>query len=380
MKMLLKKGHEITLIAPSTYVTCDSETNLNGSRLKPAFTAIPRQLAQRSKLAAMLVATVGYISVFIKGLRVSKTDGPFDAIMVQYHAFHFASLTSYFLTLILRLPLVVKIHDLVPGSPARKKLELFYASVLSKMNRVSLVHASHILSLSNELTEILTKIFRLDVSKISVLPNTVDLSFSPSSEEVEELRSKLKLGEKKIVFFMASAFEDRGLDVLFRALQLIQDESVVLVVVGRCDKKYKELAQQLRVERKVVFVGGIDHKLVPTYIHAADVCVGPLISRLMWYGLIPRKALECMACGKPVIIAEGTVPKDLAINGVSAVTLKPANEAQIASAIMSLVSDSSLATKIGRGALSIVSERYSTEKLADKLHTILALSMREKNK
>lgn len=381
IRMLLQKGHKVTLISPSTNTAAILSTNLptNKLKLRPAFTGIPRWFVEQSKLAAMIVATAGYISVFINGLRISKREGPFNVILVQYHPFHLASLTSYLLSLIVNAPLIVKIHDIIPDSPTQKRLEVIYDTIVSKINRISLAHATRILSLSTEVIEILTNIFRLGASKISVLPNSVDLSFFSSTGDVKELRNGLKLNEKKIVLFMANVFEDRGLDILLRALQLIHDESTVLVIVGPCNEKYKRLAEQFRVKDKVIFVGRIDHRLVPTYIHMADVCVGPLISRLLWYGLIPRKVIECMACGRPVIVARSAVPKDLAIDGVSAVLVDSANAVQVASAITSLTSHSSLRMRIGREALRIVSERYSTEKLADRLNGILITSIREKN-
>lgn len=379
IKMLLQKGHKVILVAPSTYMAADSVAchHLNGLKLKPAITAIPRHVVNQSKFVSMLIATLGYISVFIAGLRCWKRDGPFAAIIVQYHAFHFASLTSFFLSLVIKAPFIVKIHDVIPGSPTNNRLEVIYDKVLSEINRVCLARASSILSLSTEVTHLLIKNFRLEASKIVVLPNAVDLNFCVSGKQVAELRNSLKLGGKKIVLFMASAFEDRGLDVLLRALQLVRDESVVLVVVGPCNQKYRKIAKQLHLNDKVVFVGGISHKLVPVYIHMANVCVGPLISRLMWYGLIPRKALECMACGKPVIVARGAVPKDLALDKVSAILVDSANYVQVASAITLLLSDGSLSKKIGKEALRIVSERYSTEKLADKLDEILAFSSKD---
>lgn len=379
IKMLLKKGHEVTLIAPSTFVTGRSETNYIGIKLRPAFTVIPRWLAKRSKLAAVLVATAGYISVFITGLRVSKKEGSFQAVIAQYHAFHLASFTSYLLSLTMNTPFIVKVHDIVPGSPTHRRLELLYGTVLSKINRIILSRASRILLSSTELIEVLTRVFKLNTSKVAVLPNSVDLNLFSSTECVRELRGILKFNEKKVVMFMASAFEDRGLDILLRALKLVRDKRVALLVVGPCDEKYKEIAQQLHIDDKTIFTGKVDYRLVPMYVQAADVCVGPLIRRLMWYGLIPRKVIEYMACGKPVIVARGTVSKDLAIHEVSAIVLDSADEVLVASAITSLVTDDSLSTKIGKEALRVVSEKYSTEKLADKLDDILVFSVRERN-
>lgn len=373
IRMLLQNGHKVALISPSTYVADDLSAyqHCDGLKVIRAFTAIPKHMAQRSKLASMLTATLAYISVFVTGLRFSKTDGSIDAIIVQYHPFHLASLTSYLLSVIIKTPLIVKIHDIVPGSPAKKKLEVAYGVTLSKVNNMALVHASAVLSHSKEVSKILVQLFGVEAGKIEVFPNTVDLNRFSSAENADQLRTRLGLDEKKVVLFLGSAFENKGLDVLLRALHIIEDERVILVVVGPRDKRYMELARRLHINHRVVFLGEVDHRFVPRHIHMADVCIGSLIARLMWYGLIPRKVIECMACGKPVIVARGAVPKDLVEDGVSGVFVDSANEVEVASKIVSLMNDSGLRRVIGAEARRVIAERYSTGKLADKLDKIL---------
>lgn len=373
IKMLLQKGHKVTLIAPSTYVANDprAHQHLDGLTIKRAYTAIPRRVAHRSKLGSTLTATLGYISVFITGLRLSQKEGPFNAIVVQYHPFHLASLTSYLLSMVVKMPLIVNIHDLVPGSPARKKSELIYGAMMSKINRAGLAHASYVLSPGSEASQILVQLFGVEADRIEVLPNTVDLKLFSSSRHANELRSSFGLNGKKIVLFIGGAFEDKGLDVVLRALPLIEDERIVSVVVGPCDRKYMKLAQRLQISHKVVFLGEVSHKSIPKYIHMADVCAGSLICRLMWYGMVPRKVIEYMACGKPVIVARGAVPNDLVKDGVSGVLVESASEVEVASKIVSLMNDSALRRFIGEQARRVIAERYSTEKLADKLDEIL---------
>lgn len=377
IKMLLQKGHKVALVVPSTYVADDPSVSqpLDGLTVKRAFTAITKRIALRSKLASMVTATLGYIGVFITGLRVSKKEGPFNAIVVQYHPFHLASLTSYILSMVIRVPLIVNIHDLVPGSPARKKSELIYSTMMSKINRAGLVHARYVLSHGSEASKILVQLFGVKARRIEVLPNTVDLKLFSSSMHVNELRSSFGLDGKKIILFIGGAFEDKGLDVVLRALPLIEDERIVSVVVGPCDRKYIELAQRLQINHKVVFLGEVNHESIPKYIHMADVCAGSLICRLMWYGMVPRKVIEYMACSKPVVVARGAVPNDLVEDGVSGVLVESGNEVEVASKIVSLVNDSALRRSIGEQARRIIAERYSTEKLADKLDEILKNSM-----
>lgn len=374
LKMLLRKGHEVTLIAASTYRADNSGMHeYNGLRIKFAFTAIPGWFAQRSKLASMLVSTMGYVSVFVTALKSLKRDGAFDAIIAQHHPYHLASLTSYLLSILLKIPLVIKIHDIIPSSPTKNKIETFYSTLLSNMSRVAFAHADRILCSSTEMAKIVTEL-RLSDSGLVVFPNTVDLRLFSSSQRAKHLRDRLKLTERKIVLFMASVFKTRGLDVLLRALRVIEDERIVLIVVGPCGKKYLEFAQHLQVRDKVVFTGQVDHDLIPAYIHMADVCVGPLIARPYTYGMVPRKVIEYMASGKPVIVARGAVTEDLAVNGLSAIVVDSDNEVEVAHAIILLMNDGKLSKTIGKRAERIIAERFSTEKLADTLDKLMRLT------
>jgi len=373
IKMLLQRGHKVTLVAPSTYLASASSAVQHGNRikLKPAFTAIPRRIARRSKFISMLISTIGYISVFNTAMKTSKREGPFNLIISQHHAFHLASSTSLLLSKILRVPLVVKLHGIVPGSPSGNRLEYIYCSFLSKLNRVALSGAARVLPLSTEWSKVLTSMVRLEPSRIVVFPSTVDLTSFRLCQYAKELRNRLGLDDKGIVLFIASAFEDRGLDVLLRAMRILKDKDVVLLVVGPYDEKYAELAQRFGVSNKVVFLGEVKHELIPSIIHMADVCVGPLIARSIWYGDVPTKVIEYMACGKPVIAAKGSVTKDLIEDGISGVLVSSKNEEEIAAAIVSLMDNASLSKLIGEEARNIITERFSNERLADRLENIL---------
>jgi glycosyltransferase involved in cell wall biosynthesis len=376
MKMLLQKGHEVILLAPSTFMKKRLNINrgFDGLKLKAVSTIISNEVARRSKLASMLVATFGHLILFVTGLTTLKREGPFNLIITQYHTLHLAPLASFFLSIFMKTPLIVKIHDLVPGSPRKRRLEYIYSMSLSKINTVALTHAKRILSLSSEINEILTRSIGLEPTKVVVLPNTVDLTFSYPDGHVKEIRNRLGLDGKKIVFFMGSSFEDRGLDVLLKAMSIIEDEHIVLVVVGPYDREHINLARQLNVHNNVIFTGPVSHELVPLYIRMADVCVGPLIARSYTYGVIPRKVIECMACGRPVIVADGSVTRDLALDRVSVLFVNSNNESEVASAIKLLTEDISLASGISEGAQRLIAERYSTEKLTSRLDKVIVVS------
>lgn len=371
VKMLLQKGHKVTLVAPHTHMKGSSVDNYAGLQLKSSFFSIPSRIVRKSKLISMFNATLGCIALFFSVLKIVRREKSFDLAIAQYHVFHLVPLAAYFVCRLTGMPLVIKIHDVIPGSPGKKKTVFIYNRMLSKVNSMTLSHADCILSLSSEISALLVRYVNVQASRAVNFPNSVSLSAFNSNENVNYLRTHLGFDGKKIIMYIGAFFEDRGLEVLLKALRLVEDERVMLVVVGGCDRKYLELAKQLGVSQRVAFVGEIDHKCVPSYIQTADVCVGPLLARPYTYGAVPRKVIECMACGKPVVAARGTVTRDLAINGVSAVLVDSNNEMQVASAITSLVNHNVLSEGIGKRAKTIIAEKYNSEILSEKLHRML---------
>ena len=370
IKMLLEKRHKVTVIVPSTYAVNDLKKKYcNEVSLGVASTVVPCWLARRSKFASMLVSTFGHLSVFVTGLHIIRKHGPFNVILAQYHTTHIAPLTSFFFCRLMKVPLVIKIHDFVPGSPTEKKMELIYATILSKLNRVALSHACLVLSGSSEFSRMLVDHSKVSASKITLFPNTVSLNPSSTTAFAEQIRNRLNLNGKKVVLFVGETVR-RGLEVLLKAMAVIKDPSLVVLVIGTYSRRHVELAEKLEIRDRVFFLGEISHEQVAHYISMADICIGPLTSASYTYGCVPRKVLEYMVQGRPVVIAENTVTRDLAIDKVSAIIVNSNDEVQVARAISRLLSDDMLSTTLGKNAQEIVASGFSSEELGEKLDRI----------
>jgi glycosyltransferase involved in cell wall biosynthesis len=107
----------------------------------------------------------------------------------------------------------------------------------------------------------------------------------------------------------------------------------------------------------------------------ADVCIGPLIASPYTYGTVPRKVIEYMACGKPVIVARGAMTEDLVADGKSVILVDSCDEDDVARAVVLLMSNDGLSKMVGEHARRIIVERYSTENLANTLDETLTRLM-----
>jgi D-inositol-3-phosphate glycosyltransferase len=148
----------------------------------------------------------------------------------------------------------------------------------------------------------LRQLYGASDDRVAVIPLGVDLDrFRPS--EKQAARRALGLKDERIVLFVGRIEPLKGLDILINAAALLESdvECSVLVVGGDESSQSRvqeltDLARDRGIERRVCFVGSVDHETLPLYYNAADVCVVP--SHYESFGLV---AVEAMASGVPVV-------------------------------------------------------------------------------
>jgi len=162
--------------------------------------------------------------------------------------------------------------------------------------------ADRIIAFSPHERDAMARLYGADAAKVSLVPCGVDLSvFRPLDQRA--VRDRLGLNGEKILLYVGRVEPLKGLDLLVEtAAQMDSEDGVRVIVVGadvngdREMDRVKLLAKERDLEGQIDFVGQVDHKELPLYYNAADVCVVP--SYYESFGLV---ALESMACGTPVV-------------------------------------------------------------------------------
>lgn len=349
VKALVKLGFEVTLIAND--VKRGSLKLPKGVKVDTVIKLHPKLL--NVPLIKVLRRTLFYIPLFLHLLGRSKGA---SLILVQHHNFHLATFTAALASKILRRPLIVKVHDLIPSSPSPHPLRKFYEEKLMYiLNRLALRHARLVMVPSPELKFLANHYFNL--RNVAVVPNAVEIeNFKCLEEESCEL---LFVGNTK----------GRGLDKLILALPRIAREvpEVKVTIIGPSPDKREllKLALKLGVADRVGFLGPLPHEEIPKLIAKAKVAIGPLLPTPYTYGAVPRKVLEYMACCKPVVAFKGTVSKELLVDGTTGVTVSGVDE--LALAVIKLLKDDELRRNLGLKAKEVVMERYSFKALLRSL-------------
>jgi len=263
---------------------------------------------------------------------------------------------SAIISQIRKIPLIVTYHNDIAGNG-------FYHFVAAVYNRTVL----HVVLKQARCIILTSPNFKsrfLDPyhGKIFIVPNSVDSSiFIPVSEPI--------IGD---IFFLAvldGYHRYKGLDYLIAAVQHLSHEfpNIKLIVGGSgpMQEYYTNLSESLGVMDNISFVGYIPDENLAGYYNGCKLFVLPSTDPTReGFGIV---LLEAMACGRPVISTKITgVANDITDRGAG-IVVEPENAKALAQAIRTILLDNNLADKMGAAGRSLVEEKYSSEKIADKM-------------
>ena len=141
---------------------------------------------------------------------------------------------------------------------------------------------------------------------IEVIPTGLDLErfyeFDWSPEERNAWRRGFGISEDNMVIASVGRISDeKGIDVALRGIPRIRKDhpkvKYLIVGGGPAERRLKELARLLGIEREVVFTGYVKPEDIPRAYKAADVFAFTGTSESQ--GLV---TIEAMACGLPVVM------------------------------------------------------------------------------
>lgn len=210
-----------------------------------------------------------------------------------------------------------------------------------------------------------------------VLPGVDADRFYPVTQNKKcQIRQELDLPEDALILLTVSRLVARkSHDSVLMALPriLAHYPQLLYVIVGQ--GKQKEMLQAIVEENNlvdnVVFVGEVVDRELPLYYQASDLFVMPnreIKGDVEGFGIV---FIEASASGIPVIGGESGGTKDAIEHGESGLLLSPDDVKGIASSIIQLLSDRSLMSKMGIQGREMVENKFSWEKAADQVETLV---------
>ena len=213
-------------------------------------------------------------------------------------------------------------------------------------------------------------------SEIEIVPNGVDIkkfeirnSKSETNSNAQNLKLKMELGikdDEKVIITVSRLVEKNGIGDIIETLQYLPENIKLLILgSGPLEKNLKLKTKNLKLDRRVLFLGNVPNEEVPNYLAIADVFVRPSLSE----GL-GNSFLEAMAAGVSVVGTKvGGIP-DFLRDGETGLFCEVNNPQSIAEKTKILINDSELRQKLVANAKKLVAEKYNWNLIAEKMRDV----------
>jgi glycosyltransferase involved in cell wall biosynthesis len=235
---------------------------------------------------------------------------------------------------------IVTMHDLI-----HERYPEFYPYLDRKIYTLKFKQAARdadiVVAISEQTQCDLIDFYNIDKNKIKVIYQNCDPQFSPqliySQAEKNNIKNTYKLPEKYLLY-VGTINERKNLLTLIKALQLIDNQDIKLVVIGTGSayfQKVKDYILKNKIDKRIVFLTKIDFADLPFVYQMAQVFILP--SFFEGFGI---PIIEALNMGCPIITTEGGAFKETA--GDAALYINPKDENDIAQAVLKIINDESL--------------------------------------
>jgi glycosyltransferase involved in cell wall biosynthesis len=220
--------------------------------------------------------------------------------------------------------------------------------------------------------------FNIDPAKVGVWTSGVsDSLFNPQNliSESAELKRKLGLTGKFVVFYHGVFSATRGLQETIKAMKILKhrysNAVFFLLGTGPIVSDLQALIQKEDLQDNVIIHNPIDHLEVPKFVGMSDVCIVPLPDHSYWRFQSPLKLLEYLAMEKVVILTD--IPAHRAVIGEAkcGIYISSVRPMEIANAIEYVYLNKDTLKERGKIGREIVKREYTWEKVAGSLENYL---------
>ena len=142
--------------------------------------------------------------------------------------------------------------------------------------------------------------------------------------------------DRKLLLFVGRLDPEKKIDVLLRAIKILNREDIQLAIAGKgaAQKNLLDYTHDLGLDdNQVHFTGYIPAEDLPAVLNSADIFCMPSEAELLSIA-----SLEAMACGKPVLLANAVALPELVTEGVNGYLFRPGDAAD-AARYMALLAD-----------------------------------------
>lgn len=258
------------------------------------------------------------------------------------------------------------VHDIAPVvlpylySPIMK---FHFKNILPKL----ISNSNQVITVSNSTKDDLLSYFKVDESKISVIPLGIDSSFFYRRALKEEILNKYNIKGNYILYIGTDNVRKNLKNLLLSFFEIFTKITHNLVLVGPINKQsinkmiedspYSHNSKRELLNR-IVLSGFVDQEDLPYIYSSASLFILP--SLYEGFGFPP---LEAMACEVPVVVSNNSSLKEV-VQDAGLYIENPLDVNEISEKILSLLSNESLQKDLIKKGL-IQSKKYRWENTVD---------------
>jgi glycosyltransferase involved in cell wall biosynthesis len=244
-------------------------------------------------------------------------------------------------------------QNMISFTPIQKILNIISFPFITFFEGLIFKRANKILVLSKYTKDMILKKYKIDESKIIIVPSPIDTSvFSPNRNDHNGIR----------ILFVGRINDPRkNVSMLMHAFNKLAYErrDVELWLVGEePSENLRNLVSQLGILDKVKYFKDVPHDEIVNFYQSCDIFALPSYQEGL--GIV---VLEAMSCGLPVVSTKCGGPEWLLQDGENALMVENNNINAFASKLLMIIDDMGLRLKVGLKARETIVEKCSIKSI-----------------
>lgn len=198
----------------------------------------------------------------------------------------------------------------------------------------------------------------------------VDLSlFNPTRDGSEP-----DWGENAVLF-VGRIVEAKGVNLLLDAFVTVArsaaDARLVFIGAGDLAARIVPFAKSHGLEGRISVVGHVPNRALPPYFRAAKVVATPSITTASSAEQVGMVNIQSMACGTPVVTSDAGAIPEFVIHTQSGLVVPERDVRALADALISVLTDSQLHSRLSAGGRRLAEERYDAARNIDEAERLI---------
>ncbi|MBN2600206.1 MAG: glycosyltransferase [Candidatus Thermoplasmatota archaeon] len=352
---LIKKGHDVRVIAPSFSFKNTIEDENGSTIYRPHAFVLPFYMNNKYHFTPFPL------------LYVKKILDSFKPDLINACSPYPISICAMIWAKKRRIPLVGSIHILPENILAPFFSSVLYPSLV-KYIWSYLMYFYNRVDWATVPTKTGAVMYQQKGMKtpVSVISNGVNTEMFKPTNKGEYLRGRFNLPEKPLILYTGRINQEKNVDVLVKSIPSVLkkvDAHFLFCGSGGLKPEIMKLTQQLGVDAHTTFIDFLDWADYPNIFTLADVFVMPAESELQ-----SIVTLEAIATGvPPVVVNKGAVPElASAQNGL---VFEPQDSNQLAKHIITILSDTELRNTMKTNSLRL-SQQHSMSTVGNQYEQV----------